>query len=40
METLLVLPAFGTFTAGHIVKAKAGQTLYPIIKETVFEVPR
>jgi metallophosphoesterase superfamily enzyme len=39
-ETLLVLPAFGTFTAGHIMKTKAGQTLYPIIKETVFEVPR
>jgi DNA ligase-associated metallophosphoesterase len=38
-ENLLVLPAFGTFTAGHIMKAKTGQTLYPIIKETVFEVP-
>jgi DNA ligase-associated metallophosphoesterase len=39
-ENLLVLPAFGTFTAGHIMKAKAGQTLYPIAKETVFEDPR
>jgi uncharacterized protein len=38
-ETLLVLPAFGTFTAGHIVKAKAGQTLYPIARQTVFECP-
>ncbi len=39
-DNLLVLPAFGTFTAGHIMKAKAGQTLYPIAKETVFEDPR
>lgn len=39
-ETLLVLPAFGTFTAGQIVKPKAEQTLYPITKQTVFEVPR
>jgi DNA ligase-associated metallophosphoesterase len=39
-ENLLVLPAFGTFTAGHIVKPKAGQALYPITKETVFEVPQ
>jgi len=39
-ENLLVLPAFGTFTAGHIVKAKAGQTLYPIAKQTVFIDPR
>ena len=39
-ENLLVLPAFGTFTGGHIVKAKAGQTLYPIAKQTVFEVSR
>ena len=38
-ENLLVLPAFGTFTAGQIVKAKAGQTLHPIAKETVFEYP-
>lgn len=38
-ETLLVLPAFGTFTAGHIVKAKAGRTLYPIARQTVFECP-
>jgi DNA ligase-associated metallophosphoesterase len=39
-ENLLVLPAFGTFTAGQIVKPRAGQTLYPITKETVFEVPQ
>ena len=39
-ENLLVLPAFGTFTAGHIVKPKTGQTLYPIAKKTVFECPR
>lgn len=38
-ENLLVLPAFGTFNAGHIIKAKAGQTLCPIAKETVFEYP-
>jgi DNA ligase-associated metallophosphoesterase len=39
-ENLLVLPAFGTFTAGHIINAKTGQTLYPIAKQTVFEVPQ
>ncbi len=39
-ENLLVLPAFGTFTAGHIVKAKTGQTLYPITDQTVFEFHR
>lgn len=36
---LLILPAFGTFTAGHIIKAQAGQTLYPITKQTVYQCP-
>lgn len=38
-DNLLVLPAFGTFTAGHTVKPRMGQTLYPIADINVFEVP-
>lgn len=38
-ESLLVLPAFGSFTSGHVIHPKPGQTLYPITKHAVFEVP-
>jgi uncharacterized protein len=39
-ENLLVLPAFGTFTAGQIVKPMAAQRLYPITDQTVFVIPQ
>ncbi|MBJ7285492.1 MAG: ligase-associated DNA damage response endonuclease PdeM [Akkermansiaceae bacterium] len=38
-DTRLVLPAFGTFTAGQVNKPTPGQTLYPIAKQTVFHCP-
>lgn len=38
-DSWLVLPAFGTFTAGHVIKPTPGQTLYPIAKQTVFHCP-
>jgi hypothetical protein len=38
-DTWLVLPAFGTFTAGQVIKPTPGQTLYPIAKQTVFHCP-
>lgn len=37
-ENLLILPAFGTFTSGDLMKAKAGLTIYPIADQKVFEL--
>jgi uncharacterized protein len=38
-ESLLVLPAFGSFTSGHVITPRPGRTLYPIANHSVFELP-
>jgi uncharacterized protein len=38
-ESLLVLPAFGSFTSGHVIASAPGQSLYPIANHAVYPMP-
>jgi DNA ligase-associated metallophosphoesterase len=37
-DSLLVLPAFGSFTSGHIMRPIPGQTLYPVTQSAVYQL--
>lgn len=38
-KTRLLLPAYGAFTGGHVIKPAAGESIYVIADQSVFRLP-